>query len=393
MKVTRQIAFIYKIVFGLLCILWSSGVSSQSVSKYLNFKLEKIALQLSTGYNFDCTSPRVGVISSLCPDKPLIVTADRFRVINHIGFKLFDRTIMEQNPSPVYNFVERFLLELYLMKDNALIARCLKESKVVLRSDYMKGKSLTSFLSFVLSKINSAHSIVITTDNSRYAVSWFEEGQLLFSMRFPIQYELLWGMNKVEAENHFYPDLLTYRAAKMKISQSESDLEYLVAINDTCYCLNGDFYGIDAITSNQYYKKSATGKYIQLRDLKYPVESVFNLFTMDASPSVQAHVVHKMYGGKKNAFDIPLVTLLNFCKSGGCEIYVGAESLEGNMLSGVALMVNRALGYNHLFYFTTDIRILTKPEVYSMNIQLNAFVPIHNINNLYGDKMTKSKIQ
>ncbi len=393
MRRNRQRLFICRTVFIFVCSLCAVEIYSQTSPKFLNMKLQEIASQLSTAYSLECNAPKSIVLPSLCPNKEVVVTMDRFRVINHIGFKLFDRTIVEQNPSPVYNFVERFLLELYLMKDNALIARSLKESKVAWKSEYMKGKSFASFLSFVLSRINSNQSIVITTDNSRYAVSWFENGHLLFSMRFPIQYELLWGMNKVEAENHFYPDLLTYRATKATLTCTEPDAEYLVAMNDTCYCLSGDFYGIDAITSNQYYKKTTKGKYMQLADLNYPAESIFNLFTMSSNPHIQAHVTHKMYGGKKNVFDIPLSTLVDFCKASGCEVYVGAESLEGNMLSGVALMVNRALGYNHLFYFTTDVRILARPGDYPVNVQLNAFVPVHNINNLYGDKMTKSKIQ
>lgn len=393
MRTNRQRLCVWRTVFIFVCSLCAAEMYSQNNPKFLNIKLQEIASQLSTTYNLECNAPKSVVLPSLCRDKEVVVAMDCFGVINHIGFKLFDRTIAEQNPSPVYNFVERFLLELYLMKDNALIARSLKESKVAWKSEYMKGKSFTSFLSFVLSRINSSQSIVITTDNSRYAVSWFESGHLLFSMRFPIQYELLWGMNKVEAENHFYSDLLTYRTTKAPLTRTEPDPEYLVAINDTCYCLSGDFYGIDAITSNQYYKKTTEGKYIQLVDLKYPAESIFNLFTISSSPRIQAHVTHKMYGGKKNVFDVPLGTLVNFCKAAGCEVYVGAESLEENMLTGVALMVNRALGYNHLFYFTTDVRILSRPADYLMNVQLNAFVPVHNINNLYGDKTTKSKIQ
>ena len=60
-------------------------------------------------------------LGSVCPGKNLILAADAKGTINHVGIKLFDRRIIADYPSPVYLFVERYLLWVLLMKDESSI--------------------------------------------------------------------------------------------------------------------------------------------------------------------------------------------------------------------------------------------------------------------------------
>lgn len=351
----------------------------------MNKRLRDISIQLDDRYHLTCNKPRLYSLKALCPEKQIVVTMDSFRVINHIGFLLFEPLIKKQNPSPIYNFVERYLLELLLMQNNEEVVRTLSENKVSLRFGIKENQSIQLRLRSVLSKIRPEHSIIITTDNSRYTVSWFQSDKLLFSIRFPIQYELIWGMNKMEAENLFYADLQEYNIRQSFVEQETPD--YFIPVNDSCYRTDSEYYGIEEVTSVQYYKKNKNGDYLPLLDFGYPNESIHNLFTIRVNNGMQALVTQKLYGNRKNAFEISLFTLVDFCKANGCEAYVGIERQEGNHYWGIALMVNRALGYNHLFYFDVDSRIFIHPEIYKMNIELYGYVPIHNINSLYNDKI------
>ena len=385
-----------KMIRGILHYFWTililligpswSILEAQNTPNFKSHKLEEIASKLSAYYHVDFGASQVYALN----EKPLIVTIDNFHTIDHIGFKLFDRAVMEQNPSPIYHFVERFLLELFLMKDNSKISEYLQESKIILRFGQTSNKGVYHDLLGVLSKISPGLSIIMTTDNNRYTISWFQNNRLVFSLRFPIQYELLWGMNKAESENHFYSDLLAFRSVKnISIPSDTLNTSFMKAINDSCFRASGDYYGIEEITSDQYYQKTSKGKLIQLSDLNNPVESVLNLFTMKADKRITAAVVQRLYGGRKVNFDITLSQLLDFCRVSGCEIYAGVEALEGNAISGTVMMVNRALGYNHLLSFSTDIRVISNPDKYKMDIQLFTFVPIHNINTLYNEQTIK----
>lgn len=386
------------VVLILLYNLGTGVVYSQNASTFTNRKLENIAAQLSSLYSFHCNAPQTRTLPSLCYDNPVIVTADPFRTINHIGLKLFDRAIVEGNPSPVYNFVERLFLEILLLKNDAEIKKYLSESKVILRGNGSLQQNIAKGLLRVLAEITPEQSVFITTDNNRYTVSWLRQGKPILSVRFPIQYELLWGMNKAEAENRFYSDIVFF---KNKVTRSESpelpEPESLVPMGDSCYCVVGDFYGIEAVTSNRYYRRFPDGGFRPLADVQHPIEAITNLFTVEANfqagidQQIVADITQKMYGGRKNEFRLPLNQLVAFCKTSGCEAYVGIESKEDNLLRGVVIMTNRSLGYNHLFYFNTDVRILAQPAKYTLNIQLYAFVPMHNVNNLYNDKFINSK--
>ena len=366
----------------LFCFCDITFLLSQEQGKFVSKKLENIAFQLSSQYQADCSVKQRILLKPLCPDKQIIVTTDLYRTVNHIGFELFDRTVMEQNPSPVYTFVERYLLELLLTDNDEGMRHLLEESKVMVRLGQNNRLLTHARLLSVLREMNSAHSFIITTDNSRYTMVWYHDKEMFFSLRFHIQYELIWGMNKVEAENLFYMNLENYRLGRRPspacIPQS------LKALNDSCYVTGEDFYGIEAISSSQYYKKETDGKFTPILDIHSPVESISNLFTISADERCKVQVTQCMYGNRKNSFELPLCELVDYCKNSGCDVYVGMERSVGNHFWGIAFMVNRSLGYNHLLYFDTDIRILLYPDRYKMNMQLYGFVPIHNLRNLFG---------
>ena len=51
-------------------------------------------------------------------------------------------------------------------------------------------------------------------------------------------------------------------------------------------------------------------------------------------------------------------------------------------------MVNKPAGYNHVFKFVVPMPVL-KDAKGSIDVTLNAYVPTHNVNNLYSDEKDK----
>lgn len=374
----------------MLLLMLSIAEGEAAVRKYRSQRLADIAGQLQAEYQIDCSSAKT------CPigNYTLSVVENSMREVCHIGFQLFLPVLTKQNPSPVYRFVERYLLELFLLKDSPAIRQKLQEDKVNLR--FGNGKQpadIYSGLTNMLSAIKENFTLSITTDNSHYTVSWLEGKQPFCSLRFPIQYELMWGINKKETEAYFYTDLLHYlQAHRQKQEALPLPPDKLPSVGGNCYVWEGEWYAIEAMNTNRYYKRrSSDGKYEPLCSLSRPEESVQNLFTLDCSQQITASVTQRLYGRKKNSFEVPLHVLLNFCRQEGCEVFAGIENCNGKEVSGTLTLLNRSLGYNHLMFFKTDYRVLEHPERYPIEIQLYAYVPTHNLHSLFSEPSNTNK--
>lgn len=376
--------FIY--FFGLCYLLLPVCLCAQS-TRYASQRLEEIAATLQAEYRIDCRRPQV------CPfgRGHIVVAENALHQIDHIGLQLFARQLMEENPSPVYHFVERYLLELCLMKEQTAVARRLKEEKVNLRFGKRRKKTVGEELTELLPRLmKSRNSLMILNSDNRYTVSFYDGDLLLLALRFPIQYELLWGMGKKEVESHFYADLLHYVSTlptgetAAADSLLPADEAYrLVPHTDGCLSLPGEFYGVEAMNDTRFYRKRADGCYAPLRDPRYPEESVRNLFLLPVASSPKASVTQYLYGRRRLTFELPLDHLLSYCRAMGCRTYVGIERLDEQGVAGTAILQNSTYGYCHLLYFETGASVLSG----AISISLYAYVPTHNVAALFPEKL------
>lgn len=349
---------------------------------YENKKVEEIMGLLSKRQ----LNPKQGgefALGAICPGKSMIVEKDGNGRINHVGVKLFDRKIMKDYPSPSYLFVERYLLWILLTKDEARINERIKEDRVSIRSGQSLTHSIYNNVYLSLADIKPDQSFIITTDNSKYAVTWLEDRRAVLSVSFPIQYELIWGVNKKEAESSFKADLLDFVRNVSKYPSDNIPTE-LEETEKGCFCSDGDFYGLEEITSYRYYHKKEPQGYRLIYNPDYPVESTANLFTGSPDPAIQIQITQRMYGNKRESYTVPLAGFLAFCRANGCEVFVGIENQLEHQIDGSVIIVNRSLGYNHILYFSVDTRIWGEGARYPVVAQLYAFVPMHNVGGLYG---------
>lgn len=375
----------YLVVPAVLILMLLCGASHAAEGQFRSPKLRTMAERLEAGYGIDCNHGGMYEIHGI----PVLVSKNRYKEISHIGFSLFSDGVMEQSPSPVYRFVERYLLELVLLKDNAAIRTGMKEDKVTLRFGEKEVADIYGGLLRSLPLIRNNLSLTVTTDNSYYAVSWFKDGKSVFCMRFPLQYELLWGINKKDLEMLFYPDFMHYVSLGTRPLEQQEDMTGLEKANGNCYVWTGDWYGIEAMNSNRYYKKNAAGGYEPLCSSSRPDESACNLFTLQAPAAMQATVTQRMYGRKKQTFTVGLQQLLDFCRAEGCKVFAAIEKRSHNRVEGSATLLNQALGYIHVISFSMDSRMLEHPADYEMKLEIYAYVPTHNIHTLFHDDKNK----
>ena len=367
----------------LLAVL-TTAASAQGI-RFANQRLQRIAETLQADYGMDCTA--AGTTSF--GQNRIRVAEDSLGRICHIGLELFPENIVRENPSPVYAFVERYLLELYLWQELPSPAQRLAEDKVLLRFVGHENEGIRENIARHLPRFRESTSLMVLTDNHRYSLSIYENQRLQLSMRFPIRYELLWGMNKIEAENKFYEELLRYRMEEESSIPALSEYEQSVLKMDGkgCAVLLGDSYLISSVNSNRFYRLDARGEYVAVYDRKHAAESVSNLFQLpDLVPEVTVSVKQRLYKRRTLEFEVSLQKLLAFCRKTGCQTFVGIETCREDSVTGTAILLNPSYGYFHQIYFQVGTGVLDTPERVKMKLELYAFVPTHNIENLFYEK-------
>lgn len=319
-------------------------------------------------------------VPSVSP-RPVVVKRNKEGVIDHVGIKLFDRELLSKHPSPVYYFLERYLLELLLLPDNEEVALKLRMERVKITSEvYLTGNS-RKLIRQIVSSYSPDCSVYITCSSNRYTVSCIMNGRVLLKMTFPVRHELITGFSKLEAESSVYLSLLNHRVEKAEpLSLLDVSL-----YKDSLYTYNEDYYAMEDIVSTSYYSLEG-GTLVPVFSENRMPESVFNLFNAVHDWGVNVEVTQNMYGGRKQTYSLPLYRLLDYLRKQNCVLYTGIKKMKDGMIEGTLLAVNTELGYQHLLSYKVAGEVFSHPRNTEVKIKMYSYIPIHNVSSLFGDK-------
>lgn len=363
----------------ILSLLLYGSIHAQEYSpqQCIGEKVKSIAEILYTDYQIDCENSTEAEIDKMA----IIIRKNASKKILHIGFKLFPNKTIDKHPSPAYNFIEYYLLNLYLLKEDSIILRQMNEDKVqILFGNKPRKQHLRKQLAEAVSALNRSSSFTIDMTGNNYTMAYADDENKVFKIHFPANHQLLSGMNKKESEQFFYTSLTSFPGAPC--IEDTVDARTLEKIGENCYLQKGETYQIEAMNTNRYYTLQ-NGNYLQLADTLQAGRSVQNLFTMQADNRIEANVTLRLYGQKKIDFSIPLHKLLEFCRANGCKVFAGIESAGASSIKGTAILLNQAQGYSHTMSFEVDPRILNRPEAYKIKTDLYTFAPVHNIESIF----------
>ena len=363
----------------ILSLLLYGSIHAQEYSpqQCIGEKVKSIAEILYTDYQIDCENSTEAEIDKMA----IIIRKNASKKILHIGFKLFPNKTIDKHPSPAYNFIEYYLLNLYLLKEDSIILRQMNEDKVqILFGNKTRKQHLRKQLAEAVSALNRSSSFTIDMTGNNYTMAYADDENKVFKIHFPANHQLLSGMNKKESEQFFYTSLTSFPGAPC--IEDTVDARTLEKIGENCYLQKGETYQIEAMNTNRYYTLQ-NGNYLQLADTLQAGRSVQNLFTMQADNRIEANVTLRLYGQKKIDFSIPLHKLLEFCRANGCKVFAGIESAGASSIKGTAILLNQAQGYSHTMSFEVDPRILNRPEAYKIKTDLYTFAPVHNIESIF----------
>ena len=270
------------------------------------------------------------------------------QTVDHIGLCLFSEEMRQMDKSPVFDFLERYLLQLKYPPQA-------KSMQNMIRDDQFK---------FQKGSLETVGKLLPTDGFSfTYQATWSRQDSTLLSVSFPVEYELISGENKVEAEDNLPADI---RSTEVIIPTGKP-------------AQKNDHYLSEELTNRLYLNKDAL-----LLSSRHPVESAANMMlSLQTAGDFQIKISQLSYGFRKTIFEVPLKQWIAFCQNQGCELYFGLENLsDSSEVEGVVIAVNKAENYNHVLTFRIPSEVI-EAESGTIDARLYPYVPTHNVLNMF----------
>ncbi|MCI1647159.1 MAG: hypothetical protein LKI39_02405 [Bacteroides sp.] len=229
--------------------------------------------------------------------------------------------------------------------------------------------------------VNKETALAISSKENRYTFRLSNDDFKVIQISFPMSYQLISQKNLKELEAEFFQELPIYKFHTAKDSLA-IDRTSLTETAPHLYVKKGDKYYIDGISNDLYYTESEGVLSLACSE-DHLVESIANtLLSEDIPYDYQLDLKVRRYGFKTDELKIPLKQWIAYCKSKGCEVYVGMEEVGKEQVKACVFAVNGLMKYNHVMNVEFPYALLSdkKGEV---KADLTIFVPTHNIANLF----------
>ena len=307
--------------------------------------------RLSDVLSLDTATLTEGYSHPTADGRTLTVHVDG-QTVDHIGLQLFSDELRTLSNSPILDFLERYFLQLRFPPT-------VKSASNMIRDDEFRFLSGTMA---TISDLRSTDDFSYSYDNHRYVATWSRKGNTILSVSFPVEYELISGENKIEAEDNLMADIQKTAIGQRKDNASQ-DGQY---INDR-------------FSSRLYYSKNRL-----IADSRHPAETVANMMlSTNSLGSYDIRMTQISYGFRKKTFLVPLRQWIAYCQDNGCQLYFGIENFGSNgEVNAVVMAVNNAENYNHVLTFSVPADIIESRQG-TIEARLYPYVPTHNVENMF----------
>jgi hypothetical protein len=318
----------------------------------------------------------------LCPGKWMRVEVTD-SIVTELGVKLFPET-MGRSDTPIYDFIERYLLALMLKRNRAEQDKRLRADSVILKVNGGNfAKSRLSVVNIVRS-IESTSLFRLDGDDSRVRAQWQTAGGHI-ELSFPRQYDLILGRDKKELANAFRTELEAFAGQDVPaLSYTPLPSQYMP--DRDIYADLGPTLLIPQIKSGRYLQyQPKEGRFVWLFNEWMTEESLLNLFgnadKMGRKNRLQMTVKsYRLF----EEFPFSINRLCAYMRARNCTAYMGAETETETELTGTVIYVNRDLMYLHLLHFKFPKEAFREENI-PISATLHPYIPIHNIASLFDD--------
>lgn len=341
----------------LVCTMQAS--TAAFVSKRLKGMAEYLSLQ-----NLDTL--KAGVCETYSyKGHPLIIRVNKAGEIEHIGLKLFAQNLRSTYPSPVYDFLERYLLERNASPLDTEEGTKMQWDKV----HFSIGSPAAA-----LSLDSTATFFDNHVDLKVYRVAWMVNDKIVLQMSFDMDYQLMSGCTEIELEKNFMRSLSHFKAdrfvSKRPVNFPDKGDEFI---------RKGDFFISPLIRNDCFYTKKS-GEWKLVNSKKRASQSIANLM-LDANvnDTIKLDLIMDQYGYKKDTLLISYRQFIQLCVNEGCVPYYGLKEKIEDSYSSTIFLVNRQGGYLHMLSATIPLILLEKPDSSIIRGKLYSYIPLFNV--------------
>lgn len=281
----------------------------------------------------------------------------------------------------LYQFTESYL--------NQLLALSLKERNWKMKADdvQIEEGELEG-----LSLVDENTNLIMGDKNNRYIVSLVNGKSTLIRFSCPMSYQLITQKKLKELESEYMKGLAAYRISDDTPIPTINKNE-LKKTAPGLYVQKGVPYFLEAINNDLYYVEEK-GKPVLAYDPAYIAESICNMLLTEHTPcEVTLRLIVRQYGFKTDELTLPLKQWIAYCRSMGCNIYVGIEKMNTNKLKACVFAVNEHFKYNHVMNVEVPYTLLNEKKG-EIEADIAIFIPTHNMLALFEElNMTNKKIK
>lgn len=346
----------------LFCLVGWMNVPLRGAVAYSTFRLQAIASRLDL--------PGIDTLSAgeyICfsyKSHPLTIRVNEWKEVEHIGLALFRPEAKEGRSSFLYDFLERYFLELDMVQGTEYAVRLGFENV------YMDVG--TPAVAFGLDGTEEFRQTYVTFKT--YHVEWLKGNKVILSLRFDMNCQLLFGCDVAELERNYLKKVKRYKAVRPIASVYDS-----IFPDDASYYVGeGSAFIIDAIRNDLYFHKCKEGWKL-VSDSAKPRLSIANvMLSGETEGDYDLSVTFDMYGYKEEKFTVKLADWQGLCTEEGCVPYWGMKNKVGSVYEGTVFMVNDRCGFVHMLSVEFPVELLNSRRG-MIKGRLYAYIPLHYI--------------
>ena len=307
---------------------------------------------------------------TLVNGKDVYLRTNAFGDVSHIGYRMFADVLKQSfNNLPVFDFMERYLLEIDLGDEDMNTLERLDVDQV----QFVKGTY--DMLREITPDTDISLSLDVVARKKYRATMKYDDREVC--LVFPANNQLLTGTNLIDLEKILQRDMQRVIAVTSD-DVIEDWSEVSVSHADSLLLVEGETHISPMIRSNLYLT-DRNGHRKLLIDSKSPSRSVSNIvLTGLFDKLIPLHMVIDRYGGKDEAIDITLQQFVAYCKLERCKLFFGIKSSTNDALTGTLFAYNEQLSYDHMLSIVFPLSIL-KGEDGNILGKLYSYIPLNDV--------------
>lgn len=365
-----------KKILILIASLWAFFMPAAMFSavKYATDRLEKIASRLDI-------APRLEQGDTAFSYQNLQVHALKAGdEVKHIGYRLFVQDERRWFDLPVFDFLERSVLEADIpgILDDVTVERSLEEDGV----QYANGNLRTLL---TVAPDTTLSLVIENPDGRNYLLRWTDAaGEMVYAITFPIFYDLLHGTEMTENERRLWEGLSSNSIEQrdtliVDASMLMQDADSLVRV------FEGEQYYFPENNSNRYYEYVDSARFRLICNERHPLYSLANLVTStEIENGYQVKVRLIGYDYSDRFFNMPLSEFVDYFIKNGCKPFFGVIDADEKKITALLTMKNEKEGYCHNIRLTAPADIM-RIENGEITARITPYIPISRILSLFDD--------